>query len=188
MRTVQLRRYSGALLAAIFMLLAAAGCGQSQSTPTPAPAPAAAATDQASSDAAASVIQAYRSFGGQINPLDASSPVQTEKVSNLVGTIAAFALTGGNPPCAGFVQQVPSLVFTLGAGAKELQVAFDGDVPTTVIVVAEGEAIVCDEKAPVTMKPSLTLPKPAAGRYGVWIGRQDMRQPVNGTITATFVP
>jgi hypothetical protein len=154
-----------------------AGCGQSAATPTP--------VDDDNAEGPAAVLAAYRDYGGTITAVDAANPSLTTDVTNVVGTIPVFDITQGNPPCAGFVQAVPSSVFTLAADGGTLDVAF---TTTTLILVAEGEDIICDEKAPVTMTPELNVQQPKAGRYGVWVGRTDMQQPINGKLTVTLTP
>jgi hypothetical protein len=167
------------LSALLICLVVLAGCQPSQ--PTPASAPS-------EGETAAAVLQAYRDFGGDIAALDAANPSITVEVTNLTGTVAAYDLTGGNPPCAGFVRSAPSLVFTLAEAAPAVKITFTGNQMANLVVVQEGEEIVCPEDAAATMTPELTLQSPSAGRYGVWVGRIDMDQPVNGRLTAALAP
>ncbi len=173
--------------ALVICLLAVAACGASQPAPADAAATAAddPAGDAAASDDAAAVLAAYRTFGGDIVALDAATPSTTVDVVDLTGTIAAYNLTGGNPPCSGFIRQAPSLVFTLAADAAQVDVTFAGNQDSNLIVVQEGEEIVCPETTP-SITPAITLKDAKAGRYGVWVGRIDMEQPVNGKLTATI--
>jgi hypothetical protein len=177
-----IRMISGRLaLGAAFLacLMFVAGCAQSQ----PAPTATAAAME---SDSASAVLQAYREYGGDVVPMDATTPSVTVDVADLTGTIAAYSLTGGDPPCTGFVRTAPSLVFTLASDAPALQVAFAGNQASNLIVVQEGEEIVCPEIAAATNTPEITLDQPKAGRYGVWVGRIDMDKPVDGKLTVTL--
>lgn len=173
--------------ALLMFVIAGAACAASQPTPaaTDTAASDAAASDAAASDAA-SVLAAYRAFGGDIVALDGATPSATVDVADLTGTIAAYSLTGGNPPCAGYIRQAPNLVFTLAAAAPEVSVTFAGNQATNLIVVQEGEEIVCPEVAAATLTPSITLTDAQAGRYGVWVGRIDMEQPVDGKLTVTI--
>jgi hypothetical protein len=171
--------HPGLSAAFLVCLMFVAGCAQSQ----PAPTATAAATE---SDSAAAVLQAYRDFGGDVIALDATTPSATVDVADLTGTIPAYSLTGGDPPCAGFVRTAPSLVFTLASDAPALQVAFAGNQASNLIVVQEGEEIVCPEVAAATITPKITLEQPKAGRYGVWVGRIDMDKPVDGKLTVTL--
>jgi hypothetical protein len=134
------------------------------------------------------VLQAYRDFGGELVALDAANPTVSVDVADLTGTVAAYDLTGGDPPCAGFVRTAPSLVFTLAEAAPAVKITFAGNQVANLVVVEEGEEIVCPEDAAATMTPELTLQSPAAGRYGVWVGRIDMDKPVNGKLTAALAP
>ena len=118
--------------------------------------------------------------------LGATTPTATADVTNLTGTTPAYALTQGDPACAGYVQNLPSLVFTLTTEEQAIQVDFAGNTTTTLIAVAEGEEIICDENAPLTRTPQLVLTQPKAGRYGIWIGRTDMQEPINGRLTVSL--
>jgi hypothetical protein len=175
-RLIAGRLIAGALLSAALIVLSACG-GQ---------APTEAAESSAPSDTAAEVLEAYRSFGGSIVALDAAAPSATVEVADLTGTIPAYDLTGGNPPCSGFIRQAPSLVFTLAADQPAVHLAFKGNQATNLVVVEEGEDINCPTLAASTVTPELTLEQPTAGRYGVWIGRIDMDKPVEGTLTVTL--
>ena len=173
----------------LIFLFAVAACAAPQPTPagTAEAVTDTGTNDTAASDTAASVLEAYRSFGGDIVALDATTPSTTVDVVNLTGTIPAYSLTGGNPPCPGFIRQAPNLVFTLAAAASEVSVTFAGNQASNLIVVQEGEEIVCPEVAAATLTPSITLTDAQAGRYGVWVGRIDMDKPVDGKLTVTVI-
>ena len=191
-----LRSFAGRLIFAAALLVcmvAVAACGSSQPAPTATSEAAggsaagdSAASDSPASDSAAAVLDAYRNYGGKIVAVDASTPSTTVDVPDLTGTIPAYTLTGGNPPCSGFVRQAPSLVFTLAADAPSVQISFAGNQATNLIVVQEGEEIVCPEVAAATLTPEITLKDAKAGRYGVWVGRIDMDKPVDGKLTVTL--
>lgn len=170
----------GILLTLLLAVLLAAACGQPETTPDD--------VNEPEEDTAAAVLEAYRNFGGEIQELSATNPTLTSEVDDLQGTVPAYDLTGGNPPCTGFVRAVPSLVFTLGADASAVKVAFAGNALSTLIVVAEGEEIVCDPAASPVLKPEMMLETPKAGRYGVWIGRADNQVTLDGALTVTLEP
>jgi hypothetical protein len=157
-----------------------AGCGPAQ--------PAAPATAEAADgNGAAAVLEAYRAFGGELVTLGDANPSVSVDVVDLTGTIAAYELTGGDPPCSGFIRQAPSLVFTLESAQPGVRIAFTGNQPANLVIVEEGEQITCPPLAETAAQPEYTLEQPAAGRYGVWIGRVDMQEPVEGTLTAAIV-
>lgn len=178
----------GAAVIACLVLLAA--CGGSSQSDTAATATAAAGDSAAGSselsDSAAAVLKAYANFGGKIAALDASNPTVTTDVADLTGTIAAYELTGGQPPCPGFVSQVPSLVFTLAADQPVVKVSFAGNQATNLIVVKQGGDIDCPEVEAATLTPEITINDAAAGQYGIWVGRINMDDAVNGKLTATI--
>jgi len=166
-----------ALALVVFALAALAGCNAPQASSSP---PA-----QPKNDTAESIMQAYRQYGGEVVELGATAPSATVAVTDLTGTIPAYSLTQGNPPCAGYLQSLPSMIFTLAADEPAIEIALVGNTSTTLIVVAEGEKIICDESAPITLTPKLVVPHPKAGRYGVWVGRTDMQEAVNGKLTVS---
>ena len=175
-----------AMIACLILLAACGGSSQATATATAAPAAGAAAASSADSGDAAGVLAAYQNFGGKIVALDANNPSTTTDVADLTGTIPAYSLTGGNPPCPGFVRQAPSLVFTLAADQPAVKVGFTGNQATNLIVVKQGGDIDCPEVAAATLTPEITLKDAKAGQYGIWVGRIDMDKPVNGTLTAAL--
>lgn len=171
----------GAAMFVCLIILAACG-GSSQSAATAT----ADAGSAAPSDSAAAVLAAYQNYGGKIIALDANNPTATTAVTDLTGTIAAYDLTGGQPPCSGFVRQAPSLVFTLAADQPGVKVSFLGNQFSNLILVKQGGDIDCPEVAAATLTPEITLEDAKAGQYGIWVGRIDMDKPVNGTLTVAL--
>ncbi len=165
-------------LLATVLVLVMAGCANSQ------PQPESAAPTESNVDA---LLNAFRSFGGEVLTIDAATPSVSANVST-VGTMAAATATQGNPPCAGFIETLPSMVFKLDMPASALDLAFDGATNSTIIVLDEAGQIYCDENAPLTAKPTFTLSDPTAQGYAVYIGRTDMQQPASGTLTVTAQP
>lgn len=163
---------------ATLLVLVVAGCSSTQQQPESA-APAEANVQ--------ALVDAYRSFGGEVLTIDAGTPTVSANVST-VGTMAAATATQGNPPCAGFIETVPSMVFKLEMAATALDIAFDGATNSTIILLDQEGQIYCDENAPLTAKPTYTLSAPTAKEYAVYIGRTDMQQPASGTLTVTAQP
>lgn len=176
-----------AVTACLILLAACGGSPQSNSAATATAAAGGSAADNTElSDSAAAVLAAYANYGGKIVALDADNPSATTDVVDLTGTIAAYELTGGNPPCPGFVSQVPSLVFTLAADQPAVKVSFAGNQATNLILVKQGGVIDCPQVAAATLTPEITLSGAKAGQYGIWVGRINMTDPVNGKLTASL--
>lgn len=175
-----------AVIACLIFLAACGGSSQATATATAAAAAGDSAAGSAASGDAAGVLAAYQNFGGKIVALDANNPSTTTDVVDLTGTIAAYTLTGGQPPCPGFVRQAPSLVFTLAADQPVVKVSFTGNQATNLIVVKQGGEIDCPEVAAATLTPEITLKDAKAGQYGIWVGRIDMDKAVAGKLTATL--
>ena len=174
----------GAALVACLVVLAA--CGGSSQPAATATADAGSAAGSDAGSAAEGMVAAYQSLGGKIVALDAGNPTATTDVADLTGTIAAYELTGGQPPCPGFVRQAPSLIFTLAADQPAVKVSFAGNQATNLIVAQQGGDIDCPEVAAATLTPEITLTDAKAGQYGIWIGRINMDDPVNGKLTASI--
>ncbi len=163
---------------ATLLALVVAGCSSTQQQ-TESAAPAEANVQ--------ALVDAYRSFGGEVLTINADTPTVSTNIST-VGTLAAATVTQGNPPCAGFIETVPSMVFKLDMAATALDIAFDGATNSTIIVLDEGGQIYCDANAPLSAKPTYTLSDPTAKGYAVYIGRTNMQQPASGTLAVTAQP
>lgn len=183
--TMSQLRLSGAriiaMMAIVFVLAGLAGCGQPQSNSPSA--------DQTGSTSEA-MLKAYRDFGGTIESVNAANPEVTTDVVKLTGMVPAFDLTQGDPPCAGFVQVAPSLVFSLTEAVPTMRISFVGNTISMLIAAAEGAEVFCDEAAPAALKPELTLQQPKVGRYAVWVGRVslDSDDPTSGKLTVSIAP
>ena len=79
-----------------------------------------------------------------------------------------------------------SLVFSVTEGAGDLKVSFVGDSGTTLLVISDGQTVICDPSAPVVLTPELTLQDPSPGHYGVWVARANVQRPINGLLTVSF--
>lgn len=173
------------VLLLIAVALLAAACGGSTSTengastsaatPTMVPLPA---------DVLARQMAAYT---GPVGTLQTASET-LERPLNLVGITAAAALTGGNPPCAGFVDTAPDYMFDLKTDLAVLRVGFVGnDLGTVMVVTPGGTNIICTgvEGQGMTMTPSVELPQPEQGRYLVYVGRGNMSGANTGKLTVS---
>jgi hypothetical protein len=103
----------------ILFALLVAGCGGSgntgttAATPTPEPVPA---------DVLARALAAYT---GPIGVLRAATDTLTQELS-VEGIAQAVTLTGGNPPCPGWVNTgVPDYVFEVAADLDAVTVTFE---------------------------------------------------------------
>ncbi len=170
-----------AMMAIVLTLAALAGCGQSQPTSPSA--------DQTGNTAEV-MLKAYRDYGGTIESINAENPEITAEVAKITGIVPAFDLTQGDPPCAGYVQVVPSLVFSLTESVETMRISFIGNTISMLIAAAEGAEVFCDEEAPAALKPELTLQQPKTGRYAVWVGRVslDADDPTSGKLTVSIAP
>lgn len=167
------------VLAALLLPMILTACSPVQHPDTAATAPSAADVDR--------FLNTFRSFGGEILTIDIANPTAAAQVST-VGTMAAATVTQGNPPCAGFIETIPSMVVKLDMAATALDIAFAGATNATLIVLDEEGQIACDENAPLTNNPTYTLPNPKAQRYAIYVGRTNMQQPASGTLTVTAQP
>lgn len=153
------------ILIAAALLVTACGASNDASTgaatPTPEPVPV---------DVLARALAAYT---GPIGVLQTPSDTLTQPLS-VEGITQAVTLTGGNPPCPGLVNTgVPDYVFDVAADLNAVNVTFEGDTMGTLLIVGpQGAQIFCNKD--ITLRPSVAIPQPAQGRYGVLVGRGNM--------------
>ncbi|HNS01265.1 MAG TPA: hypothetical protein PKM78_02655 [Anaerolineae bacterium] len=170
------------LLLTVAALLVAA-CGGAA---TPAAAPAAGAATPTMEPLPAEVLaKQLAAYTGQVGVLQAPNDT-LERPLNLVGITQAVALTGGNPPCPGYVDTAPDYVFDLATDLPKLTVSFVGtDLSTLMVVTPGGSNIFCtdEESQEITLTPSLELTQPAQGRYIVYVGRGNMSGANSGKLT-----
>jgi hypothetical protein len=100
----------------------------------------------------------------------------------VTGTTQAYALTGGNPPCPGYVNTAPSYVFDVAADLTALTVSFTGNGDASLAVVAPNGDILCGDPAASGLKPVQEIAQPQQGRYGVWVGRIQMAEELAGKL------
>jgi putative hemolysin len=88
------------------------------------------------------------------------------------------------------VSNVPDFVFQWPGDAAQLRVFFEGDGDATLLVVGAADTTVscADETDANNRNPLVILDDPAAGLYGVWVGRLDPSQPISGVLTITTDP
>ncbi len=159
--------------------LVAVACGGSGS----GSAPAASSTGEALPQAV--IEQALAAYNGSIGQLQSPGATVTVPI-NAIGTTQAFALTGGNPPCPGWVNTVPDFVFQVGADLDSLVVSFDGSTNGTLMVVGpQGRNIFCTDEGFSGLNPSRTIPQPEQGGYAVFVGRANLSGSNQGTLTIT---
>ena len=153
------------LLIVFALLIAACGgsgnTGTTAVTPTPEPVPA---------DVLARALAAYT---GPVGVLRAPTDTLTQALS-VEGITQAVTLTGGNPPCPGWVNTgVPDYVFEVAADLDAVTVTFEGDTLGTLLLVGpQGAEIFCNDN--ITLQPSVVIGQPAQGRYGVLVGRGNL--------------
>lgn len=167
------------VLAALLLPVILSACSPVQHPDSGSTVPSSADVDQ--------FLNTFRSFGGEILTIDATTTTVSAPVST-VGTMAAATVTQGNPPCAGFVEAMPSLVVKLEVPAAALVFEVAASTNATIIVLDEEGQIHCDENAPLTTNPTLSLAEPKAHGYAIFVGRTNMQQPASGTLTVTAQP
>jgi hypothetical protein len=135
------------------------------------------------------VDTSYATYTGEIGVLDATTTVVSHPAQP-VGTTAASQITQGNPPCPGFIETTPTYIFDLKSDADLLSVYFEGKLDSTVMVITPQEQIECNDndEAAGNLNPVVKLEKPAQGRYGVFVGRINMQQDLDGKVYATTDP
>jgi hypothetical protein len=169
------------VLLLIAVALLAAACGSSTGSETGAATPT---LEPVPADVLARQLAGYT---GQIGTLQAPGDT-LERPLSLAGITQAVSLTGGNPPCPGFVDTVPDYVFDLKTDLAALNISFVGTgLSTLMVVTPAGQDIVCTDAdgQEITLTPSLELPQPKQGRYMVYVGRGNLSGANTGKLTIT---
>jgi hypothetical protein len=88
--------------------------------------------------------------------------------------------------CHGFVAKNPAVIVDYKGKAELLKVFFysDGD-PVLLIQTPDGKFVCNDNTSPVLLDPTVTLTKPAQGRYNVWLGSALARDLIPGFLVFT---
>lgn len=160
------------------LLVAACGSSTGGST-TPAASPT---SEPLPADVIARAVAAYR---GPIGKLQSPGDTLTAQV-NAIGTTQAFALTGGDPPCPGWVNTVPDYLFEVTTDLNTLVVSFDGSTLGTLMIVGpQGRNIFCTDEAFSGRNPVREISQPEQGGYGVFVGRANLSGANQGTLTVT---
>jgi hypothetical protein len=172
------------LLIAVALLVAACG----GSTGSENDASTGAATPTLEPVPAEVLARQMAAYVGQVGALQ--SPSDTlERPLNLVGITQAVDLTGGSPPCPGYVDTAPDYVFDLTTALSVLKIGFVGnDLGTVMVVTPEGKEILCtglEGMGEMTLTPSLEIAQPAQGRYMVYVGRGNLSGANTGKLTVS---
>jgi hypothetical protein len=147
-------------------------------------APATPAPDAAGAVTAQTAIDQYV---GETATIDSPDDLLTTAVQ-VTGTTQAYALTGGNPPCPGYVNTIPSYVFDVTADLGKLTISFTGSGDATLATVTPTGDILCGDAAASGLKPVQEIAAPAHGRYGVWVGRIQMAEELAGALEVQAAP
>lgn len=87
--------------------------------------------------------------------------------------------------CSGFISRQPDYVFEWEGDVSALDIFFEADVDTSLVVIsAQGEILCSDDATPgENLNPSVVIDNPQPGRYGVFVGRLQLGEPVSGNLT-----
>ena len=162
------------VFAGLLILLMLGACNTAS---TPAPDAAGGATAQSAID----------QYTGEIAAIDSPDDVLAAPV-RVTGTTQAYALTGGNPPCPGYVNTIPSYVFDVTADLGKLTIALDGSGEATLATLTPTGEILCGDAAASGLKPAQAITAPAQGRYGVWVGRIALAEDLAGELEVQAAP
>lgn len=133
------------------------------------------------------VTEALARYKGTVGgPLGATPLTQEVKSA---GTIAAFDIDLGEAKCNGYIGDTPDLVFDVNSALDQMTIWLASKQDASLLVVGPQGAAYCnDDHSGTNTNPSITLQKPAQGRYGVFVGRLNQDAPVEGVITVTTDP
>lgn len=100
------------------------------------------------------------------------------------GSLPAYNIELGNSLCTGFVDAVPTYVFTWTGESETLRIFFEGDNDSTLLVLGPDGSVTCnDDFGDAENLNPLVSVSPVEGRYVVYIGSFAPGSPVNGSLT-----
>ncbi len=168
----------------VVVALLAAACGSSGSSSNPqAPEPTATLVPVPADVLARQQAQ----YVGPIGELRTQGET-LERPVNAEGITQAVDLTGGSPPCPGWVGTYPDYIFDVKADLANLRLDFVGaELSTLMVVTPAGRDIFCTGvNAPeISLTPSIDIPQPEQGRYMVYVGRGNLSGATLGKLTVT---
>jgi len=133
------------------------------------------------------VTDALARYKGTVGGPLGATPLTQELKS--AGTLAAFELAGTDAQCNGYIGDAPDFVFEVNSALDQMTLWFASKQDATLFVVGPHGAVTCnDDSASDNANPSVTIQKPAQGRYGVFVGRLAQDLAVEGTLTVTTAP
>jgi hypothetical protein len=91
-----------------------------------------------------------------------------------------------DPACTGWINTNPTLDVTWEGNAELVRIFYHSDHdPVLVVQTPDGKYVCNDNAGGQLLDPSLTMTKPAAGHYRVWVGAADEKQLVPGVLVIT---
>lgn len=119
--------------------------------------------------------------------LQAGFPLDPTFVSvNAGGDLNAAVIA---PTCEGFINTKPVVTVNWSGEADFVEVFFvSNDDPTLVILGPDGQIHCSDDANDQLLDPVLTLDKPAAGQYRIWVGSYARNQLIPGVLVLTTRP
>ncbi|TFH73418.1 serine protease [Gammaproteobacteria bacterium LSUCC0112] len=109
-------------------------------------------------------------------------------VSVSAGGAVDVSIAGYGNECRGFASSAPDYKVTLSGDSALLQLYFVassiGDDATLIINNPEGTWL-CNDDAPSSLNPGITINNPVAGRYDIWVGAYAQGEFINGELRIT---
>ena len=110
------------------------------------------------------------------------------KAVTVNGGVPAFEFDVEGQICNGFIHESPDLVFDWKGDSEQLNIFFEGDGDSTLLVVTPDGRVLCnDDASEDNINPLITITPPEKGRYAVFVGRVHEERVVKGKLTVTDV-
>jgi serine protease Do len=89
--------------------------------------------------------------------------------------------------CSGYASSAPDFQLNWSAPGSSLQIYFVADDigDATLIVNSANGDWLCNDDAPGTLNPSVTIEAPESGRYDIWVGSYNQGEFINGELKIT---
>ena len=134
------------------------------------------------------LVDAIKNMKKGVKTLKPGKPLTVRVTAD--GNIPAFEFKVEGQICNGFIKGTPDLAFDWNGKSDQLNIFFEGDGDSTLLVVTPDGRVLCNDDAQLgeNINPLVTIEQPEKGRYAAFVGRVNVEAPVKGKLTVTDAP
>lgn len=125
-------------------------------------------------------------YFGSVN-LSAGFTPDPHVITMTAGGAVDVAGTSFGSECRGHASSAPDFKLQWSGESSSLQIFFvaDDGADATLVVNNPDGSWLCNDDAPGTVNPGVTINSPASGRYDIWVGSYAQGQYINGELRIT---